>query len=224
MSLLTLLIWVAPFSPLNSSYNPYNHYIKIYILYFYLPDQILRLKYAIKLFLFPCSPLFGHYNNESNKITKRCRLHRNPLWLVIYLWFRYILGTRKTGEDRSFKAGQVNGSSWKSHLQTIQTFLKDFMFRQTLQTCTLLPIPHSNMLDSTMNPLSKRLFIVVVAFDVDRFWKESRLDQVIIIICLANLTNLFIKINVLVSNNIIAELVVVALLNNIQDFSQCGIG
>lgn len=129
-----------------------------------------------------------------------------------------LLGTRKTGEDRSFKAGQVNGSSWKSHLQTIQTFLKDFMFRQTLQTCNLLPIHRSNMLDSTMNPLSKRVFIVV-EFDVDRFWKESRLDQFIIIICLANLTNVFIKINVLVSNNIISELVVVALLNNIQDYS-----
>lgn len=156
--------------------------------------------------------LLCYFSSHVLLITKRCRLHRNS-FLAHGLPVVPLLGRRKTGEDRSFKAGQVNGSSWKSHVQTIQTFLTDFMLRQTLQTSTLLPISHS-----TMDPLSKRLFIVV-AFDVDRFWKESRLDQVIIIICLANLTNLFIKINVLVSNNIISELVVVSLLNNIQDFS-----
>lgn len=61
-----LLIWVAPFSPLNSSYVP-NFIvnpnvpnlmfpnIKTYILYFYQPDQILRLKYAIPLPMFSSS-------------------------------------------------------------------------------------------------------------------------------------------------------------------------
>lgn len=135
-SLLSLPIPLLTFGcPLLSPKACPNRLTKIHMLFSHRPDLTCQRYYPSSRVLLYA----GSNNNESNKITKRCRLHRNPLWLVVYLGTRRLLGRRKTNEDRSFKAGQVNGSSWKSHAQTMQTFLKDFMFRQTLRTCILLP-------------------------------------------------------------------------------------